>query len=65
MQVRNVVQEKEDRIKEGMQIMGLSNAAFWLSWIVTYLAMMIVTSGLMTLACRPVFRLAKHHIAPH
>ncbi|RDD36392.1 ATP-binding cassette sub-family A member 5 [Trichoplax sp. H2] len=31
-----MVTEKEKKIKEGMMMMGLRTAAFWLSWFITY-----------------------------
>jgi hypothetical protein len=35
--VTKIVAEKENKIKENMRIMGMYDAAFWLSWILTYL----------------------------
>jgi len=35
--VRNMVEEKEKKLAEGMKMMGLRNSAFWMSWVVTYL----------------------------
>lgn len=35
--IRGIVQEKENRIREGMQMMGLSTAALYMSWYLTYL----------------------------
>jgi hypothetical protein len=43
-----------------MQIMGLSNAAFWLSWIITYVIMLLFAAGLMTLVLLPVFPYVPH-----
>ncbi len=34
--VRNIVEEKEQRIKEGLRMMGLMDSAFWTSWYLTY-----------------------------
>lgn len=34
--VRNMVEEKEKRIREGMKMMGLSDTAIWMSWAITY-----------------------------
>lgn len=54
--VRNIVEEKEQRIKEGMKIMGLQNSAFWLSWIMTYVIMFTTITILMTIFSRHVFK---------
>ena len=37
----NLVQEKENRLKELMRIMGTSDVAYWLSWIITYAVIML------------------------
>ncbi|CAG9334832.1 unnamed protein product [Blepharisma stoltei] len=37
-----IVQEKEYKIKEMMMIMGLSNKAYWLSWLTYYLSIYTV-----------------------
>lgn len=37
----NLVQEKENRLKEMMRIMGTSDVAYWLSWIITYAVIML------------------------
>jgi hypothetical protein len=44
-----MVEEKENRIKEGLKMMGLSNIVFWLSWGITYMIMMLITSIILTL----------------
>lgn len=36
----NLVQEKENKLKELMRIMGTSDIAYWLSWIITYAVIM-------------------------
>ena len=47
-----VVEEKENRVREGMLIMGLSKTAFFLSWYVSYLMILGVAGTLLTLfAC--------------
>jgi hypothetical protein len=35
--VRNMVEEKERKLSEGMKMMGLRNSVFWMSWVVAYL----------------------------
>jgi ABC-type multidrug transport system fused ATPase/permease subunit len=35
--VKEIVEEKEERIKEGMKTMGLTDTVFWWSWIITYI----------------------------
>lgn len=42
--VRNLVEEKENKIKEGMKTMGLHNSIFWLSWAFTYIFIMSCTT---------------------
>ena len=39
----NLVTEKEKKLKVGMQMMGLSDTAFWLSWFLTYALVAVVT----------------------
>ena len=46
--IKLVVEEKETRIKEGMKMMGLRPATLWLSWLLTYLVIYIITSLLIT-----------------
>ena len=43
-----VVEEKENRVREGMLIMGLSKKAFFLSWYVSYLLILGVAGILVT-----------------
>ncbi|XP_053381131.1 cholesterol transporter ABCA5-like [Mercenaria mercenaria] len=40
----NLVAEKEKKIKEGMKMMGLRDAAFWLSWGFVYSVIIIVVT---------------------
>lgn len=47
--VRNIVQEKEDRLREGMRVMGMANAAFWLSHIITYTLLFLTITVIATL----------------
>ena len=47
-----VVEEKENRVREGMLIMGLSKTAFFLSWYVSYLMILGIAGTLLTVfAC--------------
>lgn len=34
--ISRVVTDKESRMREAMSMMGLTDTAFWLSWIITY-----------------------------
>jgi hypothetical protein len=51
--VRNIVEEKEGRVKEGLKVMGLSNAVFWLSWATTYLIIMTISCLILTFMLHP------------
>nr|QNH67856.1 ATP-binding cassette transporter subfamily A member 1-like protein X2 [Brachionus rotundiformis] len=42
--VKDIVYEKEKKLKEFMQIMGLSNWAYWLSWFISYFTVMFFVS---------------------
>lgn len=52
--VRNLVVEKELKLKEGMKMMGLRNESFWLSWILTYLILFIILLILLIIIAKPV-----------
>ena len=41
--------EKEKKIKEGMKIMGMKDSSFYLSWIIWYLIIYLITSFLVSL----------------
>jgi hypothetical protein len=44
MVVKDIVYEKEKRLKEFMRVMGLSNATHWLAWFFTsFMSMMIIS----------------------
>ncbi|XP_022092654.1 ATP-binding cassette sub-family A member 5-like isoform X2 [Acanthaster planci] len=45
----NLVYEKEKKIKEMMLMMGMSNAAFWLSWFIIYGVILTVLSVLVAM----------------
>ena len=47
--IKLIVEEKETRIKEGLKMMGLKPSTLWLSWLITYLIIFIITSILITL----------------
>ena len=47
--INGIIREKESRIREGMKIMGLSNAAFYLSWFITYTIIFTVISFFISL----------------
>ena len=53
--VGGVVEEKEQRLREGMLIMGLSKTSFYASWYVSYFIMLTVSSVLITLVSRLTF----------
>ncbi|XP_016838488.1 ATP-binding cassette sub-family A member 5 isoform X2 [Nasonia vitripennis] len=40
-----IVGEKENKIKEGMKIMGLKDSVFWLSWFIIYAAFVLLLSA--------------------
>nr|QUF59424.1 ATP-binding cassette transporter Abca1-like2 [Brachionus angularis] len=42
--VKDIVYEKEKRLKEFMQIMGLSNGIYWLSWFISSFLVMFFVS---------------------
>lgn len=42
--VKDIVYEKEKRLKEFMQIMGLSNWVYWLSWFISAFSVMFFVS---------------------
>jgi ATP-binding cassette subfamily A (ABC1) protein 3 len=44
--VRGILKEKENKTREGMRIMGMSDASFYLSWIVFYAIIMLFVSAL-------------------
>ena len=47
--IKLMVEEKETRIKEGMKMMGLYGSTLWISWLITYTLIFIVTALLFTL----------------
>jgi len=53
--IRALVLEKEEKIKEGMLMMGLSSVVYNLSWFITLATQSILTSYLIMLATGKVF----------
>ena len=47
--VQAIVYEKEQRLKEVMKMMGLSNAVHWVAWFITSLAVMSITVTLLVI----------------
>lgn len=47
--VREIVLEKERRLKEAMRMMGLSNAVLWISWFIKNVLFLIVTIFIITI----------------
>ncbi len=45
--VQAIVYEKEQRLKEVMKMMGLSNAVHWVAWFITSLCAMSITVTLL------------------
>lgn len=48
MIVKSIVYEKELRLKQTMQVMGLRNFVFWIGWFIDSLLPMIVTIFILT-----------------
>lgn len=49
MIIKGIVAEKEARLKETMRIMGLRSDIYWLSWAVSSVLVLAVSSLLLTL----------------
>ncbi|XP_021369630.1 ATP-binding cassette sub-family A member 2-like isoform X2 [Mizuhopecten yessoensis] len=49
MLVQSIVYEKEQRLKEVMRMMGLSNAVHWCAWFTMTFIQMTITMGLLTI----------------
>ena len=47
MNVKNIVYEKETRLKEVMKAMGLSNAVHWVAWTISCFTMMFISTILL------------------
>ncbi|OMJ77796.1 hypothetical protein SteCoe_22546 [Stentor coeruleus] len=48
--ISQIVREKEEKIKESMSMMGLSNKAFWCSWLTYYLVFYFCISVIISLS---------------
>ena len=48
--VGGIVEEKEERLREGMLIMGLSKTSFYCSWFLTYFFLLTLSTVVITLA---------------
>ncbi|XP_056020266.1 phospholipid-transporting ATPase ABCA1-like isoform X2 [Ostrea edulis] len=46
---KSIVYEKENRLKEVMKIMGLSNAVHWVAWFINSFVMMFITILILTI----------------
>jgi ATP-binding cassette subfamily A (ABC1) protein 3 len=53
--VRNLVDEKENRTKEALRMIGVANSTFWLSWLVAYLCVLTPVCVVFTLISRALF----------
>ncbi|XP_037086261.1 ATP-binding cassette sub-family A member 7-like [Pollicipes pollicipes] len=49
MIIKSIVYEKEQRLKEVMRILGLSNGVHWLGWFLTSFLSMLVSAVLLTI----------------
>ncbi|XP_050394470.1 ATP-binding cassette sub-family A member 2 [Patella vulgata] len=49
MLVQSIVYEKEQRLKEVMKMMGLSNAVHWFAWFISYWIQMTITVIILTM----------------
>jgi hypothetical protein len=47
--VKNIVTEKELRLREGMALLGLRSRAYWGSWFLTHFSTLVLSSVLMAL----------------
>ncbi|XP_052824141.1 phospholipid-transporting ATPase ABCA3 [Octopus bimaculoides] len=47
--VKDIIQEKELRLKEAMKMMGLDNWIIWLGWFIKYFIFILISISMMTL----------------
>jgi len=52
MIVKDIVYEKERRLKEVMKVMGLGNTVHWVSWFITSFVMMIISVLLLVIVLK-------------
>lgn len=52
MMVKDIVYEKEKRLKEFMRVMGLSNGIHWLSWFITQFTIMFCVTFVLCLVIK-------------
>jgi ATP-binding cassette subfamily A (ABC1) protein 3 len=46
------LEEKTNKLKEGMKMMGVSDAALWLSWFFTYAIIFLIADLMLAAALR-------------
>lgn len=51
--VSKLAEEKQNKSREGMRMMGLSDAIYYLSWFILYLVIMISMAIIMTVLSKP------------
>jgi hypothetical protein len=56
--IHNIVNEKEQRVRELMRMMGLTDFPYWLSWYTYYVLTMTFICFVMTLILIPVFKIS-------
>ena len=52
MIVKDIVYEKERRLKEVMKVMGLGNTVHWVSWFITSFVMMLASVFLLVIVLK-------------
>ncbi|XP_022109857.1 ATP-binding cassette sub-family A member 1-like [Acanthaster planci] len=52
MNIKDIVLEKELRLKEVMKVMGMGNAVHWVAWFLNSFAVMLVSSSLLVLVLK-------------
>jgi len=53
--IHNIVNEKQQKVRELMKMMGLTDFPYWLSWFCYYLVIITILSILMTIIMIPMF----------
>jgi hypothetical protein len=54
--IMNIVNEKQQRIRELMKMMGLTESPYWFSWFTYYIIVITFLSFVMTLLMIPVIK---------